>query len=111
VGQVVLASGSRYGGVARSDRSYCTIGVNDPEIGWQVVEAYGPRAVGQAVALICLTAAHRCMLADQVTDRVASWPATPRMAISTVSMGLGALLWLTSRRRDRASTQDVGRIE
>jgi hypothetical protein len=105
VGQVVLSSGSKYGhGGGRSDKSYCTIGVNDSEIGWQVVQAYGARPVGEAVALICLTVARRCMTVDQVAERMATWPATSSMAIAAVAMGMAVLVWLASRRQDTPST-------
>ena len=99
VGNVVLSSGSKYGHAgARSDRSYCTIGVNDPEIGWQVVQAYGSRPVGEAVALFCLTSARRCMTAEQVADDLVVWPPDAGLLTACVAVALAGVSGLALRR-------------
>ena len=102
VGSVVSSGGPKYGhGSGPSDKSYCTIGVDDPELGWQVVQLYGKRPVGEAVALVCLTSARRCMTAEQVSADLVVWPPNARLSIAAGTIGLGGLLGLASRRRAR----------
>jgi hypothetical protein len=102
VGSVVSSGGPKYGnGSGRFDKSYCTIGVDDPELGWQVVQVYGKRPVGEAVALVCLTAARRCMTAEQVSTDLNVWPPNARLSIAAGTIGLGGILGLASRRRAR----------
>jgi len=104
IGNVVLSSGSKYGHAGgRSDRNYCTIGVNDPEIGWQVVQTYGRRPVGEAVALLCRTSAGRCMTAEQVADDLDVWPPNSTVLMAAAGFGLAAVLGLTVRRRRRSA--------
>lgn len=99
IGNVVLSSGAKYGhGGGRSDRSYCTVGVNDPEIGWQVVQVYGRRPVGEAVALLCLTSARRCMTADQVADDLGVWPPNLTVSMAAAALALAGVLGLALRR-------------
>jgi hypothetical protein len=103
LGNVVLSSGSRYGHAGgRSDKNYCTIGVDDPEIGWQVVQGYGRRPVGEAVALLCLTSARRCMTAEQVSDDLVVWSPTSRVSIAVGTIVLAGVFGLASRRRARS---------
>ena len=100
IGNVVLSSGSKYGhGGGRSDRNYCTIGVNDPEIGWQVVQVYGRRPVGEAVALLCLTSARRCMTAEQVAEDLVVWPPNVTVSMAAAALALAGVLGLALRRK------------
>ena len=104
IGNVVLSSGAKYGqGGGRSDKNYCTIGVNDPEIGWQVVQVYGGRPVGEAVALLCLTSARRCMTAEQVADDLVWWPPNSRVAMAGAAIALAGVLGLVLRRGTRSA--------
>ena len=103
IGNVVLSSGSKYGhSGGRSDRNYCTIGVNDPEIGWQVVQSYGKRPVGEAVALICLTSARRCMTAEQLAEDLDVWPPNSTVLMGAAAFALAGVLGRTLRRRTRS---------
>jgi hypothetical protein len=99
IGNVVLSGGAKYGhDGGRSDRSYCTIGVNDAEIGWQAVQSYGRRPVGEAVSLLCLTSARRCMTAEQAAADLAVWPPNATLLMAAAAFVLAAASGLALRR-------------
>ncbi len=103
VGHVIVSSGSKYGHAwGRSDKSYCTIGANDPETGWQVVQAYGPRPKGQSVALLCLTPARSCMTEEQVAGDIVMWPPNSSLICAFTCLALAGALQLASARKTRS---------
>ena len=92
IGNVVLSSGSKYGhGGGRS------------EIGWQVVQVYGRRPVGEAVALLCLTSARRCMTAEQVAEDLVVWPPNVTVSMAAAALALAGALGLALRRKTPAA--------
>ena len=88
-------SDTRTGG--RRNRSL--VGVNDQELGPQVVSVYGALPKGTAVPMLCLTPAGRCMSAPDVSERLDLWPLTPLMLSGATELGLATLLALVARRR------------
>jgi len=79
-------------------RNRSLVGVNDDELGPQVVSVYGRLDIGATVPVICLTQARRCMAATEVQERVDLWPLTPMMLAGAVQLGLAALLTAATRR-------------
>ena len=90
-------SDSRSGG--RHNRSL--IAVEDEELGPQIVSVYGAVPKEAPVAMLCLTAAGRCMSATEVTERLELWPLTPLMLSGAAELALATLLALVARRRRR----------
>lgn len=88
------STGKRFGPANRS-----SIIVDDPEMGPQVVNAYGELPVGSAVPMLCLTARTRCMTVEGVTKYLDSWPLTPVMIAGGVQLALACLLTVAIRRR------------
>lgn len=73
------------------------VGMAAFQFGWQVVQVYGKRPVGEAVALVCLTPARRCMTAEQVSGALALWPPNWRVSMAMGVVLLAGLLWRASR--------------
>jgi len=88
-------SDSRAGG--RRNRSL--VGVNDQELGPQVVSVYGALPKETTVPMLCLTPAGRCMSGADVSERLDLWPLTPLMLSGTAELGLATLFALVVRRR------------
>lgn len=101
VGNVLVSSVPKDGNVQRrADRSYSTIAVNDPELGWQIVQEYGVRPVGEAVPLLCLTSAGRCLTVGEVTADVTPWPPNLTLVIAGGALVLAAGFGLALRRKE-----------
>jgi hypothetical protein len=77
------------------------IGIDDPELGPQVIDVYGYFPARKHVPVLCLTAARHCMSADVVDARLAAWPYTPLMLIGTGELALAAALFAVGRLRRR----------
>jgi hypothetical protein len=80
-------------------RNRSLVGVNDQELGPQVVSVYGALPKGTTVPMLCLTPAGHCMSAPDVSERLDLWPLTPLMLSGTTELGLATLLALVVRRR------------
>jgi hypothetical protein len=94
---VVLADGTR--AVGHRWGHYAEIGVQDPELGWQVVRTATRHEVEEHVELVCLTSARRCAVASDVAEDVARWPATRSMILGGLCI-VGALaLAMAARAR------------
>jgi hypothetical protein len=88
-------------------RNRSIVGVDDPEIGPQVVAVYGQLPLGSVVPLLCLTPVRRCMSADEVRKRMELWPLTPLTLSGAAEVALAAVLGLAAhrlRRRREAPT-------
>jgi hypothetical protein len=82
-------------------RNRSLIGVDDKELGPQIVSVYGAVPKEATVPVLCVTAAGRCMSAMEVSERLDLWPLTPLMLSGAVELALAALLALVARRRRR----------
>ena len=99
-----IPSGFSYQG----GRNHSVIQVDDPGLGIQTVEIYGPLPVGQRATALCLTALHRCESADVVKERLAMWPLTPLGLCGAVELALAAALFLAGhQRRRRHAARDL----
>jgi hypothetical protein len=99
VGEVILSapSGDRpYG--RRFLRRVSTIGVLDPQLGWQVVDVYGRRPVGERVPLLCATGMRRCAIEADVSAHRSMWPVTTLNIVGVAGVAI-AVVWANSLRR------------
>jgi len=89
------------GGHDGGPRNRSLVGINDSELGPQVISIYGTLKKGSEVPVLCLTPARRCMSATDVRERIDLWPLTPMMLAGATELGLAALLAFAARRRRR----------
>jgi hypothetical protein len=78
------------------------VGVNDEELGDQVVSIYGALRPGTTVPLLCLTPVHHCMSAGEVRERLDLWPLTPLMLAGAAELALAVLLAFAAHRGRRS---------
>jgi hypothetical protein len=98
VGEVILSAPSGEKAFRYRLRRRSTIGVLDPQLGWQVVEAYGPRPVGERVPLLCATGMRRCAIERDVSAQLSMWPVTMLNIVGVAGVAI-AIVWVNSLRR------------
>ncbi len=75
------------------------VGVQDPELGWQVVEDNGAEDVGASIPLLCSTPARRCERLSVVSAYVEHWPLTTGMARAAILLLLSVVASFVTRAR------------
>jgi hypothetical protein len=76
------------------------VGVQDPELGWQMVEDNGAEDVGASIPLLCSTPAGRCERLSVVSAYAEHWPLTTGMGRAAILFALAAVASFVTRARD-----------
>jgi hypothetical protein len=76
---------------------HIAISVEDPELGWQVVDGSGGEASGASVALLCSTLAGRCERRARVAGYTERWPLTTGMGRAAFLLALAAVASFMTR--------------
>jgi hypothetical protein len=80
-------------------RASSAIGVDDAELGWQLVDGPGGESVGARVAVLCSTPAGCCEPAARVSSYVARWPLSAGMIRAAALLSLAIIGAVVTRRR------------
>jgi hypothetical protein len=80
-------------------RASSAIGVDDAELGWQLVDGAAGERVGARVAVLCSTPAGRCEPAARVSSYVARWPLSAGMIRAAALLSLAVIGAVVTRRR------------
>jgi hypothetical protein len=79
------------------------VGVMDPELGWQAVDAGGVGHVGERVPVLCSMPLRRCERAARVAAYERTWPPPPGVARGLALLVFAAVTALVMQRRSVTS--------